>query len=224
MIERERTGVGQRIRLAQTETVFCQLATEYVRESLEPGTLVARGNVAEFDAPSNLYKCTGEDAYCAVTVDGDDDWANLAKAIGRSDLANKPSYATAAGRVAHRDDLDAALQQWIAPLTPREAQERLQAAGVAAGAAVHVKDLLNDPHLAARRQLGELRQPGYEQPLEALTRPALCENIPEPDLRPASAMGADTRDVCRELLQMTDAQIDDLLAAGVLEAADAKNC
>ncbi|MDT5145201.1 MAG: hypothetical protein QOI79_4568 [Mycobacterium sp.] len=221
LIERERTGTGRRIALAQMETVFCQLATEYVRESLEPGTLVAKGNSGEFDSPAGVYKCSGEDAYCAVTVDGDDDWVNLAKVIGRPELADKPEYATAGSRVAHRDELDAVLQEWIAPLAPREAQERLQAGGVAAGAAVHVKDLLTEPHLAARHQLGELPQPGYDQALEVTMGPALFEHIPEPELRPAPAMAADTREICRALLDMSDADIDELVAAGVLEVSDA---
>ncbi|QLL09794.1 CaiB/BaiF CoA transferase family protein [Mycobacterium vicinigordonae] len=223
LIERERTGRGQRIGLAQMETVFSQLATEYVRESLQPGTLVAKGNSGEFDAPSGIYTCTGEDAYCAVTVDGDEDWANLAKTIARPDLAEKPEYATAAGRVAHRDDLDAVLQEWIAPLSPREAQQRLQAGKVAAGAAVHVKDLLTDPHLAARHQLGELRQPGHEQPLEALMGPALFERIPAPELRPAPALGSDTVELCGELLSLSEADIDELICAGVLEIVEAKS-
>jgi crotonobetainyl-CoA:carnitine CoA-transferase CaiB-like acyl-CoA transferase len=217
LIGRERTGEGQWIGVAQMETVFCQLATEYVRESLDPGTMVAKGNSGEFDAPAGIYKCTGDDAYCALTVDGDDDWNNLTKVIGRPELADAPEYATAASRVAHRGDLDAVIQAWMAPLTPRDAQELLQAGGVAAGAAVHVKDLLTEPHLAARHQLGELRQPGYEEPLEVLMGPALFENIPEPQLRAAPAMAADTRDICRELLDMSDAKIDELVAAGVLE-------
>ena len=79
LVDRERTGLGRRITLAQMETVFCTLATEYVRESLEAGTLVAKGNRCEFDAPAGIYTCTGDDAYCAVTVDGDDSWASLAR-------------------------------------------------------------------------------------------------------------------------------------------------
>lgn len=221
LIERERTGVGQWVGVAQMETVFSQLATEYVRESLQPGTLVARGNGSEFDAPTGVYKCAGEDAYCAVTVQGDDDWTKLTNAIGRPDLADKREYATAAGRVANREQLDALLQDWIAPLTPREAQERLQEGGVAAGAAVHVKDLLTEPHLTARNRLGELSQPGYNEPLEVFLGPAMFENIPEPDLRPAPTMGADTREACRNLLGMSDAEIDKLVAAGVLEVPDA---
>src|SRR5262249_5693397 len=83
LMERERTGEGRRIRVAQMETVFCQLATEFVRESLEPGSLVAKGNSSEFDAPAGLYKCVGDDAYCAVTVSSNEEWANLARVIGQ---------------------------------------------------------------------------------------------------------------------------------------------
>lgn len=217
LIAGERTGAGRHIGLAQMETSFMQLATEYVRESLQPGTLVAKGNVDEFDAPSGLFKCDGEDAYCVVAVDGDDDWARLAELIERPQLAADAKYATAAQRVERRAELNAVLQEWITPLKPREAQQRLQAAGVAAGAAVHVEDLLSDPHLAARRQLGEIAQPGHDAPLEAFEGPALFEVIPTPLMEPAPAMAADTRAVCRDILRLSDEEIEKLRAAGALE-------
>lgn len=217
LVARLRTGTGCKINLAQMETVFGQLATEYLRESMDPGTMVARGNVGEFDAPSGLYACAGEDAYCAVDVRSDEEWVSLAQAIDRPDLAENAAYATAAGRVAHRSDLDAALQEWISPLPPFEAQDRLQAAGVAAGAAAHVADLLRNPQLTARRQLSSLKQPGFDELLDVEMCPVLFENIPEPELRPAPVLAADTRRVCSEVLGMTDAEIDDLVTAGVLE-------
>ncbi len=217
LVERERTGAGRRIGLAQMETVFGQLATEYVRESLERGTLVAKGNSGEFEAPSGVYACSGEDAYCAVSVNGDADWANLAKTIGRPELVNDANYLTPGDRVAHRAELDALLQEWITPLTPRDAQDRLQAGGVAAGAAVHVKDLLSDPQLAARHQLGELTQHGYDERLEVLTGPAQFERIPGPLLEAAPELAADTREICRNVLGLSDADIDELTSAGVLE-------
>jgi crotonobetainyl-CoA:carnitine CoA-transferase CaiB-like acyl-CoA transferase len=217
LVERQRSGIGRRITLAQMETAFAQLATEYVRESLQPGTLVARGNTGEFDAPCGLFPCQGEDAYCAVTVDGDDDWANLARIIGHPELATDTRYATAADRVAHRAELDSVLQEWISPLTPREAQELLQAGGVAAGAAVHVKDLLTDPHLAARQQLCELIQPGHDAPLDVLQGPALFEVIPSPLIGPAPEMAADTRDICRDVIGLSDAEIHELTTAGDIE-------
>jgi crotonobetainyl-CoA:carnitine CoA-transferase CaiB-like acyl-CoA transferase len=203
------------------ETVFCQLATEFLRESLQPGTLIARGNASEFDAPSGLYRCIGEDAYCAVTVDGDDSFARLAEAIGKPNLASHPDYVTAAGRVKHRGELDGLLQEWIAALSPREAQDRLQSAGVAAGAAVHAFELLDNPHLVARGRFGKLNQPGFTEPLDTEMGPALFGGIPDPDLRPAALMAADTREVCRDVLGMSDSEIDGLVAQGVLEVREA---
>jgi crotonobetainyl-CoA:carnitine CoA-transferase CaiB-like acyl-CoA transferase len=220
LIQRERTGTGCRIELSQMDTVFMQLATQYLRESLLPETLVAAGNSGEFDAPSGLYRCVGEDAYCAVSIDGDGDWALLATAIDRPDLAANPDYGTAAGRLAHRAELDAAVAQWMAPLTPAQAQHILQDAGVAAGAAAHVRDLLTDPHLAARRQLGTLAQPGHDKPFDVTRGPALFDTIPEPLLRAAPLLGADTREICREVLAMSDSAIDELIDVGVLEVQE----
>ncbi len=158
-----------------------------------------------------------------MAVDGDDNWTNLATVIGRPDFADKREYAMAAGRVSHRDQIDAVLQDWIAPLTPREAQERLQAGGVMAGAAINVKALLTEPHLAARNQLGELPQPGHDQLLEVTMGIGLFENIPEPELRPAPALAAHTREIWSDLLDMSDAEVGELVAAGVLELPHAED-
>lgn len=219
LVSRQRSGRGCRMRLAQMETVFCQLATDYLRESLEPGTMVARGNAGEFDAPSGVYACTGEDAYCAIDVNGDAQWTTLVSVIGRPDLADNPAYDSPAKRVAHRAELDAAVAEWIAPLTPFQAQDRLQSAGIPAGAAAHVSDLLTNPQLAARRQLGTLDQPGFDEPIDVNMGPALFEDLPAPQLRAAPLMGADTREICQRLLGMSEAQIEDLIMRGVLETA-----
>jgi crotonobetainyl-CoA:carnitine CoA-transferase CaiB-like acyl-CoA transferase len=180
------------------DTVFMQMATEYLRESLMPGTLLAAGNSDEFDAPSGVYRCAGEDGYCAVSIDGERDWALLAAAIERPDLADNLAYDHAAGRVAGREVLDTALGQWLMQRTPAQAQDTLQGLGIAAGAATHVGDLLTDPHLAARHQLATLVQPGHDKPFVA------------------PLLGADTREICREILAMSDGAIDALIDADVL--------
>ncbi|MDT5008221.1 MAG: hypothetical protein QOJ24_5397 [Mycobacterium sp.] len=216
LIARRHSGKGSKVTVAQMETVFAQLATGYLHESLEPGTMVARGNTGQFDAPSGVYRCRGEDAYCAVAVDGDIDWLNLAKAIGRDDLADRPDLNTADGRVAHREEVDRALQEWAAPLEPRDAAARLQSAGIAAGAAVHVKDLLDDPQLAHRHAFGKQPQPGWDEDLTVETGIALFDAIAAPMLNPAPVMAQDTRSVCRTVLELSDAEIDQLAGDGIL--------
>ncbi|MBJ7337135.1 CoA transferase [Mycolicibacterium sp.] len=216
LIDRRRTGTGTSITVAQMETVFAQLGTAYLRESLQPGTMVARGNVGEFDAPTGIYRCRGEDAYCAMTVDGDTDWIRLANTIGRSDLADRPDLATPNGRIDHRDEIDRAVEEWSISLDPRDAAARLQAAGVAAGAAAHVKDLLDDPQLVHRHAFTRLPQPGWDDPLTVETGIALFDAIETPQMNPAPVMAQDTRTVCRTILKLDDAAIDQLARDGVL--------
>lgn len=221
LIARRRTEVGTTISLAQIDTVFTQLSTEYLRESLEPGSMVARGNVGEFDAPSGVYRCDGDDAFCVVVVDGDTDWTTLVKAIDRADLAERSDLATAPGRIAARDELDEALQRWTASRSAADVATDLQAVGVAAGAAVHVRDLLEDPQLAHRRAFGELPQPGWDQPFTVETGIALFDNLAPPELRPAPAMAADTRSICHNVLRLSDSEIAQLSEEGIIELAEA---
>ncbi|MET0703168.1 MAG: CoA transferase [Mycobacterium sp.] len=223
LIDRRRTGLGSQISVAQMETVFVQLATQYLRESLEPGTMVAHGNSNEFHAPYGVYRCSGEDAYCVVAVDTDDAWASLTELLGAAELASRPELKTAAGRVEHRGEIDQAVQTWIQPLEPREAAARLQARGIAAGAAEHVRDLLNDPQLIARAQFGELSQPGYSSPISVEAGPALFDAIAVPELRATPLMGQDTYQVCSDVLGFSDSQIDELASAGVIELREASN-
>jgi crotonobetainyl-CoA:carnitine CoA-transferase CaiB-like acyl-CoA transferase len=220
LIARRRSGKGTKITLAQLETVFVQLGTDYLRESLQPETMIARGNVGQFDAPSGVYRCHGEDGYCVVAVDGDDDWANLATAIGRDDLAHRAELSTSDGRLAHREELDRAVEEWATPLEPHDAAAQLQAAGVAAGAAAHVKDLLDDPQLAHRHALGQLPQPGWDEPLTVETGIALFDAIAPPVLNPAPVMAQHTRSVCQTILKLNDADIDQLAEVGVLALAE----
>lgn len=219
LIARRRSGKGTKITVAQMETVFVQLGTDYLRESLEPERMVARGNVSQFDAPSGVYRCLGEDAYCVVAVDGDTDWINLATAIGRDDLVHRADLSTADGRLAHREELDRAVEAWATPLEPRDAAAQLQAVGVPAGAAAHVEDLLDDPQLAHRHALAQLPQPGWDKPLTVETGIALFDAIAPPVLNPAPVMAQHTRSVCQTILELSDADIDQLAEDGVLELA-----
>jgi len=217
LIARDSSGQGCRIDVAQMETVFMQLAAEYLRESVRPGSLAARDGISEFDAPSGVFPCLGEDAYCVIDVSSDDDWHRLTHVMGRPDLAARSDLSTAAGRVANRAEVTVVVTAWTSSLTKHAVAERLQGAGVAAGAAQHVRDLIHDPHLLARSQFTELPQPGLPPPVTTESGPALFDNLPPPVMRAAPLMAEHSRQICREVLGINDSDIDDLVEAGVLE-------
>ena len=123
--------------------------------------------------------------------------------------------------VVSRSGQDADLAAWAAEHTPQEVAERMQAAGVAAGPMNRPEDVYEHPQLRWRNVLADMPHPLFEVPLPAETGPAPFRNIPPSPQRPAPLPGADTRQVCREVLGMDDAQINQLIDAGALFALEA---
>jgi crotonobetainyl-CoA:carnitine CoA-transferase CaiB-like acyl-CoA transferase len=219
LLRARESGVGARISAAQSETILSQLSTVFLRESLLPGSVVALGNVGEFDAPQGVYPAAGQDEWCVVEVQDDAQWRALAAAIGRAELIDDARYRTAADRLAHREDLDSLLSRWTHELTPTEVMEVLQAVGVPAAGMRRILDLLDDPHLRARGHYGELHQPQIAETLPTEKGPAHFEIIAEPVIRPAPIEGQHTREIVREWLGLNDQQIERAVAEGSLEAA-----
>ena len=133
LIERRRTGRGGTVSVAQAETILAELSAEIALESVRPGSITATGNAVPGDAPRGVYPCAGDDEWVVITVRDDADFAALAGVTGQPGPDGGPGYATAAGRVAGRAQIDAAVTAWTRQHTPRQAAAALQAAGVPAG-------------------------------------------------------------------------------------------
>ena len=85
-----------------------------------------------------------------------------------------------------------------------------------AGFVMYASDMPIDPHLVARGYPQQVNQPGvgamtFEGPAFHAT------SIPEPIVAPAPALGEHTREICRTILEMEDAEVSKLVGEGVLE-------
>jgi crotonobetainyl-CoA:carnitine CoA-transferase CaiB-like acyl-CoA transferase len=196
--------------------MLSEFATEYLRESLEPGTMTATGNTGEQDAPYGLYRCAGDDQWCAVTVRDTGDWQRLCKVIGAPDLAAEQALQSPEGRVAARERIDGRVADWTMKHSPDDVMHALQSNGVPAGVMLRVNDLRRDPHLRAREFFTILPQPQIgDIPTE--NGPARFGRIPAPPMRPAPLQGENTWQIARELLALDDAEIKQLCQDGVLQ-------
>ncbi len=213
---RRRTGRGLHLEVTQVEVAAHLVGDALIAESLRPGAARPLGNAAEAAAPWGVYRCAGEERYCVITCRDDDDWGRLCAALDRQDWGEDPRLATAAGRVHHRQWLDAELEAVTARWEDRTLMAHLQAFGVPAGAMAYASDLAADPQLAARGFLVEVDQPD----LGPLTLEGPCVRggaLPPPIIGPAPRLGEHTRQVAEELLGLTPPEVEAHLAAGVLE-------
>ena len=100
--------------------------------------------------PHGVYPCQGEDRWCAIAVQTEEQWRSLCAVLGDPDWSDGPEFATAGERRANQDRLDELIGQWTARLAAEEVMQSLQQAGVPASVVSQGQDLHNSPHLAER--------------------------------------------------------------------------
>lgn len=198
----------------------CYNVSEYVLDSIAnnlPGERI--GNRHRQFAPQGVYRCAGTDAWCALSVRDDHDWTALCKVIGHAEFAIDQRFSTETARRANHDVIDAMITRWTSTLPKIEAMERLQAAGVAAGAVLDGRDLNFDPQIKARGLVEMVEYPkergmGPRRPL--IGRPWKFSAMPLSINGPAPAYGQHNGEVLREILGYDETRCSALAEAGIV--------
>src|SRR6202161_2240418 len=159
LFHRSKTGEGQYIDMSQRECAMDILAEgilEYTMTGREPER---NGNRDPLMAPHGLFKCVDLpekildvtiDQWVAIVCADDAEWARLAIAIGKPELAKDPRFATLAARKENDDALQEIVSEWTATRRVAYVVQTLQAAGVAAAACADSKYISEDPQLKER--------------------------------------------------------------------------
>ncbi len=100
--------------------------------------------------PHGVYPCQGDDRWCAIAVQTEEQWRSFCAVLGDPEWCREPDFTDVEGRRANQDRLDELISQWTAARTPEQAMESLQQAGVPASVVSQGQDLHSSPHLAAR--------------------------------------------------------------------------
>jgi crotonobetainyl-CoA:carnitine CoA-transferase CaiB-like acyl-CoA transferase len=200
LIQRESAPSAARVHISQAEVAVNQLAAAYVTDDA-----LGRGlPVQADDTVHAVLPCVGEDEWCAVSVTSAAQRSAVATVLGRTELP------------ADDASLRAALSEWTATRDKFEVASVLQDAGVPAGPMYRASDVLTDPQVRSRALYTEMTHPLFDEPMPSETHPAPYRRIPDAELRPAPLPGEQSRQICRDVLGMSDAEIEGLIAADVL--------
>lgn len=215
LIGREKSGVGAHVEVAQFEAVIGMMGDLLLAESIEPGSAQPQGNVRDRGVPWGLYPSSGDDEWLAITVRDDDQWQRLVHQLG-DPLWADTDLDNVVGRLRRREEIDNELAKWTSQRSAEMSMHVLQRAGVPSALIQTAQDQLKDPQMNHRGFPRPMDQPGVGALL--LEGPAFRGNgLPEPIIRAAPDLGEHTREICRDLLQLSDEQIEELLSRGVLE-------
>ena len=212
---RRRTGEGQYIDGSQLEMSLHFLAPQTIDFRVSGRTVSRDGNRSPTAVPHGAYPCRGDDQWCAIAVENDEQWKALRRAIGNPEWAQDGRFQTVQARLSHQDEIDRNLARWTSSRPPKEVMDLLQLEGVPAGVVQRSSDLLQDPQLAHRgffrymdhAEMGNIPYTGHQFRISG------HDSGPR---SPAPIMGQHNELVLREVLGMSDDEITEAIIGGAL--------
>jgi benzylsuccinate CoA-transferase BbsF subunit len=213
---RRRTGLGQHIDMSQLEAAL-QFIAPLLLDRANNGREAGRtGNRHEAAAPHGAFPCRGEDRWVTITCMTDAHWLALRTTLGDPLWMRSEGFTTLLGRKHNEDELEARLADVTRTWDAEALMQALQEARVPAGVVHPNKGVLEDPQLADRGHFvyydkPDLGRHAVQRSEFRLSKAPAASNWPSP------LIGEHTRQVCRDILGMSDAEIEPLIKEGVLE-------
>jgi len=228
LYQRTHSGRGQRVEVAMQDTVLnlCRVKLrdqqrlrhgplgEYPNRTF--GDAVPRsGNASGGGQPGAALRCRpgGPNDYCYVIIQPQI-WSDLARTIGRPELADDPTFNTPEARIKHLDEVFAVIEEWTMKHTKREVMRMLMEADVPCGPVLSMKDLIEDEALAKRGMIVDVphRERGV---FKTVGCPIVLSDSPV-EVRSSPLLGEHTAESLREVMGYGEDELEKLRAEGVI--------
>ena len=189
---RDRTGEGQVIDVNLLESML-QMMSALPSASAHLGYEQPRlGSGIPYTVPRGTYQCS-DGAWIAISTSAESVAHRVLELIGVGDDARFSSFE---GRAAHREELDAIVERWVAARPSAAVFAAFDAAEAAIAPVYRMGDLLADPHVVARDVIIEVDGVRMQGATARLSRtPAVVRHA-------GRALGADTDEVLAELAEL----------------------
>ncbi len=217
--QRQATGSGQELHLTQLSSMLSLLGCEWMQYRATGAQPPRNANRSANHCPHGIYPATHADAdldaWVAIAVAGEAQWASLCRILGQPALAADPRFASHAARKANEDAVDALVREWTRSRDKWAIADELQAAGIAAAPVEHLRNMLeNDPQLPGHYQV--VRQPEAPDVDIVIDREAARWVGHELTLGRAPMLGEHNVYVVQELLGRSDEELARLVLDEVL--------
>jgi len=211
---RNRSGRGQYIDLSMQEanlTFVGDAAVEFLRTGRERAR---QGNRHPDFAPHGIYACSGEEQWLAIACESEAQWRSLCRLAGHDEWLEDPRFVDSAARKAAEDALDRAIGAWTRGRERDSLVALLAGAGVIAAPVLDAREVAQDVHLRDREMVVAVDHAEAGTWFQAVN-PWRFSRTPASSARAAPLLGEHTQEVLSELLGMSAAEYQALVAAGV---------
>jgi formyl-CoA transferase len=210
---RERTGEGQYIDAALLDTIVAFNANQIVSYFASGKIPVRWGNAHPQVVPYEVFPTS--DGHIILAIGNDGQFERFCQVAGAPDLAQEPRFKTMSQRIVHRGELIPLIAELMRTRTKREWIGVLEAANVPCGPINNMKEVFEDPQVRHRDLRVDMPHPlGGVAPV--VRSPLRLSKTPVSYRIPPPTLGQHTQEVLKELLGRSDADVQQLKAAGII--------
>lgn len=215
LFHRERTGRGTHLDISMVDALlpFHDMSIHTVSMDPDGPEPIRQGRHFPTLSPAGAFR--GPDGWIVI-LSTEAQMANLWAALTQPELGEDDRFRSNPDRIEHRDELTEIIEAWMATFeTDSQVLDALTSARVPAGPVLTASQILDHPHFVERNMVrfvndplaGRVAIPGF--PIKS------TDPLPADDHQ-AAALGEHNADVLGSLLGMSDEQLTELEASGVI--------
>jgi crotonobetainyl-CoA:carnitine CoA-transferase CaiB-like acyl-CoA transferase len=214
VLAREKSGAGQCVDATLIESAFSFMEA-YVPTYEKTGKIGKRTGARLADSAPNTLFPTRDGSHIHIAALADPVFRRLAAAIGRPELATDPRFAEQRARSANEALIEGIVAEWTSARDLDEIEAILRKGDVPASRIYDMADIFRDPHYKARGMLVTV-------PDDDLGSVTLAGVVPKLSATPGRLrwsgrrVGQDTRAFLKDTAGLSYAEIDRLVAEGVV--------
>lgn len=214
LMDREKTGKGQRIEISLLETAMSWMSPFMARCSMNGEVPQRWGSGFAPFCPYKVYEA--KDGSVFIGVSTNNFWERFCNAFNFNELFEREDFKDISGRVAKRNELDGLVQEKMKELNAKDIIDKLRKAGVPCCPVYSVKEIMEEPHVKERGCLADHNHPVCG-PIKFAKNP-ISRDGQFPEIRfPSPSMGQQTRDILSEM-GYSDEHIEKLISSGAAVA------
>jgi len=211
LLDREKTGKGQRIDIALLDTAVSAMGYYITHHSIT-GKLPSRiGSGHAVFAPYQAFDT--KDMPIWIGASTDKFWIAFCQALGLDELASDPHYSTAEGRSKHRTELVRKVSKVCKQYTSAELESKLVAANVPCSKLLNVGEVSQDIQIKFRNLIEEWDYPGKGRIKTVKTPIVISGGLPETRMK-TPQLGEHTNQILSEL-GYSKQEIQQLIKKGI---------
>lgn len=214
LLEREQTGAGQWVHTSLLESMLCKLDFQAARYTMSGEVAAQEGNNHPTLSPMGVFATA--DGMVNLAASTDKMFLAFCAEMGAGDLAANAGYQTVEGRLQHREELWARVNQLTSQYSTKALVEKLNAVGIPCGPINDIRQAFADEQVKSLAMTRRAPHPVLGE-LNLLRSPINLSNHPQ-DAAFASAgpeLGEHSVEILRQL-HYSDEQIAALIGNGTV--------